>query len=195
MANPEFDADLCKTVIVSPAELPALADQKSIERTIMDFSKLSQNNMIAGGGGIVALIATLFPWYSFDFGFGASASANAWDAGIDAWGGSLLVAAGGILVALKAMDIFEAKVGGLETEQFAMILAAVGLLLQLINWLGDNDFTSWGLYLSLVAAIATGAGAFLSGKDKGIGIPSADDFTGGGGSDGDAGAGGGSSTF
>ena len=35
----------------------------------MDFSKLSQSNMIAGGGGIVAFIASILPWYSFDFGF------------------------------------------------------------------------------------------------------------------------------
>ena len=47
----------------------------------MDFSKLSQSNMIAGGGGIVAFIASILPWYSFDFGFdlpGVDTSINAW---------------------------------------------------------------------------------------------------------------------
>ena len=158
----------------------------------MDFSKLSQNNMIAAGGGIVAFIATLLPWYSVDFGFGASASANGWDAGIDAWGGCLLALAAGVLIALKAMGVNEVKAGGLETEQLAMILAGLGVLLLLINWLSDNDFTSWGLYIALLAGIATLVGSFLSGKDSGIGIPSADDFTGG--DDGGA-AGGDTSTF
>ncbi len=157
----------------------------------MDFSKLSPNNMIAGGGGILAFIATILPWYSIDFGFGASASINGWSAGFFAWSGCLLALAAGVLVALKAMDVFEAKVGGMETEQFAMILAAVGFVFVLLRLITESSFTSFGLYLGLIATAATAAGAFLSGKDKGIGIPSADNFTGGKSGD----TGGGSSTF
>jgi len=157
----------------------------------MDFSKLSQNNMIAGGGGILAFISTLLPWYSIDFGFGASASVNGWDAGFFAWFGCLLALAAGVLVALKAMDVYELKVAGLATEQLAMILAAVGFICVLLRWLTESSFTSFGLYLGLIACAATAAGAFLSAKDKGIGIPSADDFSGGG-SGGDTG---GTSTF
>lgn len=156
----------------------------------MDFSKLSQNNMIAGGGGIVAFIATLLPWYSIDFGFG-SASVNGWSAGFAAWFGCLLALAAGVLVALKAMDVFELKLGALATEQLAMILAALGFIFVLLRWLTETSFTSFGLYLGLIACAATAAGAFLSAKDKGIGIPSAEDFGGGGGG-GDTG---GTSTF
>jgi len=158
----------------------------------MDFSKLTQNNQIAGGGGILAFIASILPWYSVDFGLG-SVSTNAWGSGIAAWGGCLLALAAGVLVALKAMGQFEAKVGGLETEQFAMILGGLGFLLVLLRWLTETSFTSFGLYLGLIASAAAAAGAFLSGKDAGIGIPSADDFQGGGGGGGDSA--GGTSTF
>jgi hypothetical protein len=155
----------------------------------MDFSKLSPNNMIAGGGGLVSLINIFLPWYGVDFGFGASVTANAFDAGFFAWAGALLAVAGGVLVVLKALGVFEAKVGALTTEQFAMVLAAVGTLFILLKLLFDNDFTKYGLYLGFIAAAATTVGAFLSAKDEGVGLPSADDFKGGGS------GGGGSSTF
>jgi len=159
----------------------------------MDFSKLSTNNMIAGGGGVLALISLFLPWYSVDFGFGAgSVSANAFDAGFFAWAGCLLALAGGVIVALKAMDVTDVKVGGLAAEQFAMILAGLGVVFVILKLLVDSSFVSWGLFVGLIAAGAAAAGAFLSGKDVGIGLPSADDFSGGGGGDS---TGGGTSTF
>lgn len=163
----------------------------------MDFSKLSQSNMIAGGGGIVAFIASILPWYSFDFGFdlpGVDTSVSAWGAGFAAWFGCLLALAAGVLVALKAMGVFEAKAGGMETEQLAMILAGLGFILIVLRWLTQTSGASFGLFLGLLAAGATAVGAFLSGKDAGIGIPNADDFKAMGGGD-DAAGGGGTSTF
>jgi len=155
----------------------------------MDISKLTPNNWIAGGGGLVSLINIFLPWYGVDFGFGASVTANAFDAGFLAWFGALLAVAAGTLVVLKALGIFEAKVGSLTPEQLAMVLGALAFVLILLKLLSDNDFTKYGIYLGLIAAAATAAGAFLSAKDEGIGIPSADDFKGGGGESG------GSSTF
>ena len=152
----------------------------------MDLSKLTPNNWIAGGGGLVSLINIFLPWYGVDFGFGASVTANAFDAGFIAWFGALLAVAAGVLVILKALGTFEAKVGGLSTEQFAMILGAVGFVLILLKLLADNDFTKYGIYLGLIAAAATTAGAFLSAKDLGVGLPSADDFKGDGDSGGDS---------
>jgi hypothetical protein len=145
----------------------------------MDFSKLTPNNWIAGGGGIVSLINLFLPWYGVDFGFGASVSANAFDAGFLAWAGAFLAIAAGALVLLKALGVFTAKAGNLTTEQLAMILGAVGTLFILLKLLFDNDFTKFGLYLGLIAAAAATAGAFLSAKDTGVGLPSADDFKGG----------------
>ena len=155
----------------------------------MDFSKLSPNNMIAGAGGLVSLINIFLPWYGVDFGFGASVTANAFDAGFLAWFPALLAVAAGVLVVLKALDVWEAKAGALTTEQLAMMLGAVATVLILLKLLTDNDFTKYGIYLGLIAAAVTAVGAFLSAKDEGVGLPSADDFKGGGS------GGGGSSTF
>lgn len=154
----------------------------------MDLSKLTPNNWIAGGGGLVALINMFLPWYGVDFGFG-SVNANAWNAGFFAWFGALLTVAAGALIVLKVLEIFEAQAGNLGTEQLAMVLGAVGTLFILLKLLFDNEFTKFGLYLGLLCAIAVTAGAFLTGKDAGVGIPTADDFKG------DGGGGGGSSTF
>jgi len=155
----------------------------------MDFSKLTQNNWIAAGGGVLAFIASLLPWYSFDFGFdlGLDTSVTAWGSGFLAWFGCLLALAAGALIALKAMGVFEQSIGGLATEQLAMILGAVGFIFVLLRFLTETSFTTFGLYLGLIATAAAAAGSFLSAKDKGIGIPSADDFTGGGSSGGDSG--------
>ncbi len=151
----------------------------------MDLSKLSPNNMIAGGGALVALINIFLPWYGVNFD-GFSDSSNAVGAGLLAWFPSLLVVAAGVLIVLDRLGVFTAKVGGLAIQQLAMVLAGVGFVLILLKLLTDNDFTKFGIYLGLIAAAATAAGAFLSGKDAGVGIPSSDDFKG---------TGGGSSTF
>ncbi len=55
-----------------------------------------------------------------------------------------------------------------------------GFVFVLLRWLTQTSFVSLGLYLGLIATAATAAGAFLSGKDVGIGIPSIADFAGGG---------------
>lgn len=157
----------------------------------MDLSKMTPNNWIAGGGGVLALINMFLPWYGIDVGFGiGSVNANAWNAGFFAWLGALLVVAAGALIVLKALEVFEAQAGTLGTEQLAMVLGALGTLFIVLKLLVDNDFTKFGIYLGLLTGIAVTAGAFLTGKDVGVGIPTADDFKGDGGA-----GGGGSSTF
>ena len=158
----------------------------------MDLSKITPNNWIAGGGAVVSFINLFLPWYGVDFGTGfGSFNVNAWDAGFLAWFGALLAVAAGVIVVLKALEVFDAKAGGLAAEQLAMVLGALATLIILLKLLTDSDFTKFGIYLGLIAAAATAAGAFLSGKDAGVGIPNADDFKG----DGGGGGGGGSSTF
>jgi len=153
----------------------------------MDLSKLTPNNWIAGGGGLVALINMFLPWYGVDTFLG-SATTNAWNSGFFQLVGALLTVVAGALIVLKALDVFEAQAGNLGTEQMAMVLGAVGTLFILLAVLFDNNFTKFGLYLGLLLGVAVTAGAFLTGKDVGVGIPNADDFKGDGG-------GGGSSTF
>ena len=163
----------------------------------MDVSKLSTNNWIAAGGGIVTFLAGFFPWFTYGESF-FNVSQSGFDAGIFAILGILLTLAGAVILILKVMDITDVKAQNLTAEQIAMVLAAVGAIFILLRLLfaPDGGFDigvsrAWGGFLAFLASAATVGGAFLSGKDAGIGIPSADDFTGGG----DDAPSGGASTF
>ncbi len=143
----------------------------------MDLSKLSPNNMMAGGGGLLALISTILPWYGVDDA-GVSVSSNAWGSGFLGWFGALLVFAGGLLIVLDRLDIFNAKVAGLAVQQLAMVVAGLGFVLILLKLLTDNSLTKYGIFAGLIGGAIATAGAFLSGKDAGVGLPTADNFKG-----------------
>ncbi|MCP3994170.1 MAG: hypothetical protein GY722_03760 [bacterium] len=141
----------------------------------MDFSKLNQNQQIALGGGVLAIIALFVPWYGVS-GLGISINISAFDSGFLAWGGLLLTIAGAVILLLKALEVSDVKVGNLAAEQFALVLAGVGLVLIILRWITENDITKFGLYLGLIAAAVVTYGAFGSMKDAGLEMPSADDF-------------------
>ena len=143
----------------------------------MDFSKLSTNNQIAAGGGAVALISGLLPWFKVS-GFGFSSSASGFSTGILVVLSLLLVAGGvGVLIA-KVMEVKDVTVQNLTAEQLAMTLVATGAvfaLLRLATKPGGVSF-AWGAFVAIIAIGAAMAGTFLSAKDVGVGIPSIDDF-------------------
>ena len=60
--------------------------------------------------------------------------------------------------------------------QFALILAAFGLVAILLRWLTDNDFTKFGLYLGIIAGALVTYASFSAMQDAGLELPSADDF-------------------
>ena len=141
----------------------------------MDFSKLSQNQKIAMGGGVLAIISLFLPWYGFSFG-GIGANIGAFDSGFFAWAGMLLAIAGAVILVLKALDVSNVRVGNLEAEQFALILAAVGVVFVLLRWITETSLVKYGLIVGLVSAAAVAYGAFGTMKDEGLEMPSADDF-------------------
>jgi hypothetical protein len=141
----------------------------------MDFSKLSRNQQIALGGGVLAIISLFLPWYGIDSIIG-SVNFSAFDAGLLAWGGLLLAIAGSAVLVLKALDITDVKVGNLAAEQFALILGGAGAVLIVLKLLTDNDFMKFGLFLGLLSAAAVAYGAFGAMKDAGLEMPTADDF-------------------
>jgi hypothetical protein len=141
----------------------------------MDFSKLSRNQQMALGAGVLAIISLFVPWYGVS-GFGISVNASAFDAGILAWGGLLLIIAAAAILVLKGLEIRDVKVGNLAAEQFALILGAVSLVFIVLRWLTDNDFTKFGLYLGIIAAGLVTYAAYMSMKEAGLELPSADDF-------------------
>ena len=141
----------------------------------MDFSKLSRNQQLAFGGGVLALISLFVPWYGVS-GLGITINASAFDAGLFAWGGLLLTIGAAAILVLKALEISDVKVGNLAAEQFALILGAIGLVFILLRWITDNDFTKFGLYLGIVAAGLVTYAAYGAMSDAGLELPSAEDF-------------------
>lgn len=137
----------------------------------MDFSKLSQNEKIALGGGALAIISLFLPWYGA-FGF----SISAFDSGFLAYGGLLLAIAGAVILLLKALDINDIKVGKLAAEQFALLLAGAGLVLVVLRLLTESSNMKIGLFAGVIAVAAVAYGIFGSMKDQGIAMPTADDF-------------------
>ncbi len=141
----------------------------------MDFSKLTRNQQIALGGGVIAVLSLFMPWYGIDTIVG-SINASAFDAGILAWGGLLLAIAAASILVLKTLEVADAKVGTLAAEQLALILAGIGLVFIVLRWITDSSFTKFGLFLGLIAAAAVSYGAFGSMKDAGLELPTADNF-------------------
>lgn len=141
----------------------------------MDFSKLSQGAKIALVAAAVLVINLFLPWYSIDVGI-TSVSANALDAGFLAWGGSLIAVAGGVVLLMKAMGTRETDMGSLKTEQIALLLGALGLVLIVLRWLTETSFVSFGLFLGVIAAAAVTYGAFMEMKAAGLDMPDLDDF-------------------
>lgn len=136
----------------------------------MDFSKLSTGAKIALIGGAVLVVNLFLPWYSIS-SFGFSASANAFDAGFLAWGGSLIAVAGAVVLLLKMMGTKTVEAGQFKTEQLALLLGAAGFVLILLRWLTETSFTGFGLFLGLAAAAAVTYGSFMAMKDAGLDMP------------------------
>jgi hypothetical protein len=143
----------------------------------MDLSKLSTNQMIAGGAGILALIAGFLPWYGAGYtinGFGYSI--NGFGSGFWAWFGILLAIAAAVVVVLKALEVYDLKAGNLAAEQIALLLGALGVISILLRLITLSNSLKFGLFIGLIAAAGVTYGAFGAMKDAGMAMPSADDF-------------------
>jgi hypothetical protein len=142
----------------------------------VDLSRLTTGQKIAGGAGIALIINLFLPWYSVSFGSLGSASANAFDAGFLAWAGSFFAIAGAVILVLKGMGTTVAKAGSLETEHVALVVAVIGTIFIILRWLTESSFTSFGLFLGMIAAAVVAYGAYASSKEAGLSMPSVDDF-------------------
>jgi hypothetical protein len=143
----------------------------------MDFSKLSQNQKIAAGGGILAIISFFVPWYGVGVSGIVSFNIKASDSGFLAWFGLVLAIAAAVIVVLKALEVTEIKAGNLATEQLALVGAGLGFILVVLRLITESSFVKWGLFLGLVATAVVAYGCFGAMKDAGLEMPSKDDFT------------------
>lgn len=127
------------------------------------MDQLTTPQKIGVGGALLLLIASFLPWYSV-----AGFSVKAWDAGFLAWGGVVLGLAAGVIMLLKALGKQDVKAGGLASEQVALALAVASLVLLVLRFLTESSFTSFGLYLGIVAAAVTAYGCLQEMKAKGM---------------------------
>lgn len=155
----------------------------------MDLNKLSTGDKVIGGSGIALLIFSFFPWFSFDAGPFGSVSQSGWDFFFTGIIPVLLgVALVGFVVATKLMDV---AMPDLPVPQPLLILGlggAAALLVVLRLLMGGDDGgtgaldRSFGLFLSVLAAIGLAAGAFLKFQEEGGELPTKGGSSGQGGS-------------
>ncbi len=148
----------------------------------MEFNNLSTGQKVGLASGVVLLINLFLPWYGT-----SRISRNAFEdpAGFLAFGGSFLAIAGAVILFLKASGRADASRGTLAAEQMAALVAAIGTVLILLQWLTENDFTKFGLYLGILGAAGVTYGAYMVMKDKGLSMPDMDDLKSMGSDDGD----------
>lgn len=115
------------------------------------------------GGAVLLLIASFLPWYSV-----GEFSIKGWDSGFLAWGGVLLGVAAGAILLMKALGKKDVQAGGLAAEQIAVALAVASLVLIVLRFITESSFSSYGLYLGIVAAAITAYGCFQEMKSRGM---------------------------
>ena len=144
-----------------------------MEKWIEKFNALSLGEKIILPAGVVLFIVGFLPWYNVSAsyeGFSASKSWNAWSE-FDAFWSILAIIIGlamAVVVGLKAFSTVAIpdNVGGVTWPKIHLGGGVVALVFLLIKFLSNNDFTTYGLYLGIIAAAALAAGGFLMFRDE-----------------------------
>jgi hypothetical protein len=145
----------------------------------VDLSKLSLSDKIIAGSGLVLLIASFLPWFTFS-AFGVSASQSGWDYFFT---GIVPVLIGLVMVGwIVGTKLAEVDLPELPIPEGLMLLAMGGaaallVVLRLLIGAGDDPGDvldrSFGLFLAVLAAIGLAAGAFLKFQEDGGELPGA----------------------
>ncbi len=144
----------------------------------MDLSKLSLGEKLVAAGGILLIIGTFLPWYSYSasgFGYSSSASWSLWTAsGFMAF----LVLLGAVVavgaIGLRLFNVFDISEQGVPEPIVVLAGAGLAAVITVIKFLsvpGGASFEgfgasasagrSWGAWLSLVFAVVLIVGAVL----------------------------------
>lgn len=127
-----------------------------------DIKQVSTYEWLGIGAGGAAFINSFLPWFSF--GDGAfSVSVSGWNSGFLAFASVLMLIAVAVIILLPKF--------GVQVQQVTLIwlgLAAVAFLFTLLRWLthpsGFGAGPSIGVFIGLIIAVASAAGAFLTLK-------------------------------
>lgn len=127
---------------------------------------------IIGIAGILLFIDSFLSWYSVDIGFGfGSVTRNGWQSpsaflSILAILIGLAMVAGVIIRNFTEIEIPD-TLGPLAHGQVATIAGGLAFVLVLIKWIGNTDFTSFGLWLGLLCTAGLAVGGFLLMQEVG----------------------------
>jgi hypothetical protein len=136
----------------------------------VDFSKLSREDWMVGGGAIVLIIDLLFfAWHSYSLGPLGSADFSGTGSPDSIWGVLALIVTILVLVDLSLARFSPQTV--LPTTQLGRDLtraaaAAAGLLFLLIKFVSNTGSSAFGCWLGLVLGIVIVAGAWLNAQGR-----------------------------
>lgn len=128
------------------------------------IKEIRLGEQIIGVAGIVLFIDSFLAWYSIDFGF-VSASRNGWQEP-SAFLSILAILIGVAMVAMVIIANFTEvelpeTLGPLTHPQVYTIAGALAFVLVVIKWIGNTDYTAFGLYLGLLCTAGLAVGGFL----------------------------------
>lgn len=148
----------------------------------MNLDSLTLGQKIAGATGVLAFINLFLPWYGIGGAeadlvraLGGPTSINAWNSGLGAWGGSLLIIAAAGVLMLKAFGTTSIEAGKAKTEQIALGLAGLGTLLIVLRMLTQMSFSKVGLWFGVILAGTMVFAAITAMKEQGLALPTMDD--------------------
>ena len=137
----------------------------------MDFSKLTREDLMVMGGGIVLVIGLIaFSWYSIGIGFGGlSVDRAAVQSPYAIWGILALIVAIAIVVDL-ALARFSPSTQ-IPTTQYGRDFTRVGacallLLFLFIKFIAHVGDFGWGFFVDVILAIVMSAGAWFIAQGK-----------------------------
>jgi hypothetical protein len=136
---------------------------------VVDFSKLTREDWMVGGGGILLFIFLLIlPWYT-ESALGYSASQAATSSPYAIWGVLALIATI-VVVADWALETFSPQTQ-LPTTQLGRAmtrasLAGLAFVLLLIKLIAHTGNWGWGFYVDMILSIVVVYGAWAAAQGK-----------------------------
>lgn len=141
----------------------------------MDLKKLTPGEMTIAISGVVLLIFSFFKWYGLEFKIAgqtlAAVSRNGWQ-GPDAFFSVIAILIGIVMAAhviankLAGVEMPE-RLGSVGWGVFYLAGGVIAFVFLLIKWLGNTDFTKFGLYISILAGLGLAVGGFLTARERG----------------------------
>jgi hypothetical protein len=146
-----------------------------MEKWIEKYNALSVGEKIILPAGVVLFILGFLPWSSASATIAgitvkAGGSSNAWSH-FGAFWSILAILIGLAMAAVVALKAFGTatipdNVGGITWPKIHLGAGVAALVFLLIKFLGNHDYTTFGLYLGIIAAAALAAGGFFMFREE-----------------------------